>query len=142
MMETKKGVKKSKPIGKCPYCDGTVFQREIQVSGKKVKLYSCSNMKVAYDEGDQRFLQTEESSCTFRVFSNALLKYNKKSISEKEIKQLISGEQQIAVRLYSKKLYDEKKEKYGKEYFRYVIPDINYGVSVLFDIEVDEKDLF
>lgn len=132
---------KSKKIGKCPYCDGDVLSRNVVAYGKKIKLYSCSNMKVEYDDGDEKFLETQDSSCSFRIFSNCLLRYNKKSLSEGEVRQLISKERQVVVRLYSKKLFNESKNSYGSEYYRYAIPDLEYGVSVLFDDEVLPEDL-
>lgn len=132
---------KNKKIGKCPFCNGSVYQKNIMANGKKAKLYSCSNMQVEYDDGDERFLETEDSTCSFRIFSNSLMKYNKRSISEKEVRELLSREKQTVVRLYSKKLFNEKTKKYGSEYFRYAIPDINYGISVLFEEDVNEEDL-
>ena len=131
----------NKLIGECPYCSGKVFSRDIKVFGKKVKLYSCSNMKVEYDEADERFLESEDSTCSFKIFSNCLLRYNKKSLSEKEVRQLISEERQVVVRLYSKKLYNQNKKNYGCEYYRYAIPDAEYGLSVLFDEEVLPEDM-
>lgn len=139
----RKKMKKSTPkrIGKCPFCDGNLMQKSIMAHGQKAKLYSCSNMKVEYCDGDERFLETEESTCSFRIFSNSLLRYGKRSISPQEVKRLTTGERTIVVRLYSKKLYNEEKDKYGSEYYRYAIPDQQYGISVLFDLDVEEEDL-
>lgn len=32
-------------LGKCPYCDGNVISKKINVKGKNIKLYSCENAK-------------------------------------------------------------------------------------------------
>lgn len=133
--------KRVKIVGKCPFCSGDVIQRTVVAYGKKVKLYSCSNMVVEYDDGDEKFLETQDSTCSFKIFSNCLLRYNKKSLSEYEVKQLLSEERQVVVRLYSKKLFNEQKQSYGSEYYRYAIPDVEYGISVLFDEDVLEEDL-
>jgi len=140
-MNNNKKIQKTKTIGDCPYCDGQILQRSVVAYGKKVKLYTCSNMKVEYDDGDEKFLETQDSLCSFKIFSNCLVRYNKKSLSEYEVRQLISDERQVVVRLYSKKLFNEDKQSYGSEYYRYAIPDLDYGLSVLFDEEVLEEDL-
>ena len=131
-------MKKNKIIDDCPFCNGVISKRNIMIQNKKVALYSCSNMEIEYDDGDEKFLETEHSTCSFRIFSNCLLKYNKRSVSELEIRELLGKDKQTIVRLYSKKLYNEKTEKYGSEYFRYAIPDKEYGLSVLFDMIIDE----
>jgi len=137
-MEIMEKKKRIKIVGDCPFCGGIVGKRDTKVYNKKTSIYSCENNKVEYDE-EGTFLQTEDSTCNFKIFSNALLKYNKGTISEKEIKELLLNKE-IVVRLYSKKLFNEEKDSYGSEYFRYAIPDEEYGISVLFDMEVEEKN--
>lgn len=136
----KKTYKRTKIVGDCPYCDGQVGKRDTKIYNRKVSIYSCENNKVAHNDDDDEgsFLQTDDSTCSFKIFSNALLKYNKGTISEKEIKELLLNKE-IVVRLYSKKLFNEETDTYGSEYFRYVITDEEYGISVLFDMEVEEK---
>lgn len=116
-------------LGKCPYCNANVVSKKINVKGKNIKVYSCENAKKEYDESDQ-YVFTADSTCRFRVYSNALLRWNKRSFSEYEMKKLLSSGQTI-VRLHGK--------KGGNEYFKYVIPHEEYGISVLWDEEVEEK---
>ncbi len=110
-----------KILGKCPYCeDGKIETRPIEVNGKKVKLYACSN---AHWELDQDiFALTEDSTCDFRIFSNQYLRYHKRSIGEGEIRELLK-EGECEIRLYN----NHKKE----EYFKTMILDQEYGSSIL-----------
>lgn len=126
-----------KKIGKCPFCNGNVEVKDINVFNKKVKLYKCENALYELDDSEEFFRLKEEATCSFRIFSNSLLKYNKKSISEKEVRTLLK-EGEVIVRFYSKKLYNEETKKYGSEYHKYIIPHEEYGVSVLFDVEISE----
>ncbi|AXH12759.1 hypothetical protein [Halarcobacter bivalviorum] len=116
-------------LGKCPYCDGNVISKKINVKGKNIKLYSCENAKKEYDESEQ-YVFTADSTCRFRVYSNAFLRWNKRSFSENEMKNLLNNEQ-IIVRLHGK--------AGTKEYYKYVITDLEYGVSVLWDEEIEER---
>lgn len=116
-------------LGKCPYCDGSVISKKITVKGKNIKLYSCENSKKEYDESEQ-YVFTSDSTCRFRVYSNSFLRYNKRSIGEFEMKKLLE-DGQIIVRLHGK--------KGGSEYFKYAIPHEEYGISILWDEEVEEK---
>ncbi|MGB6329866.1 MAG: hypothetical protein WBF48_13155 [Halarcobacter sp.] len=116
-------------LGKCPYCNANVHSKKIVAQGKKIKLYSCENAKKEYDESEQ-YVFTADSTCTFRVYSNAFLKWNKRSFSEYEMKKLLQDEQTI-VRLHGR--------AGTKEYFKYVILDKEYGVSILWDEEVEEE---
>ncbi len=116
-------------LGKCPYCDANVISKKINVKGKNIKLYSCENAKKEYDESEQ-YVFTADSTCRFRVYSNAFLRWNKKSFSENEMKNLLSNGQMI-VRLHGK--------AGTKEYYKYVITDLEYGVSVLWDEEIEER---
>ncbi|MFK2823963.1 hypothetical protein ACH5BK_13450 [Arcobacter sp. YIC-80] len=119
-------------LGNCPYCDGIVTSKKITAQGKSTKLYSCQNAKKEYDESEQ-YVFTADSTCRFRVYSNAFLRWNKRSFSEREMKKLLK-DGQIVVRLHGR--------KGTSEYFKYVISDEEYGVSILWDEEVDEKDTF
>ena len=116
-------------LGKCPYCKGKVISKKINALGKPIKLYSCENANKEYDDSDQ-YIFTAESTCTFRVYSNAFLKWNKRSFSQYEMKKLLQ-ERQIIVRLHGR--------RGTGEYFKYVITDKEYGVSILWDEEVEEK---
>jgi hypothetical protein len=128
-----------KKIGKCPFCDGVVEQRKTEINGDKVSIYACSNTIYEKDEYEEGFFLSDKSTCNFQIFSNALKRYNKRAISEKEVKKLINNEECI-VRLYSKKIWNEEKKKYGNEYFKYAVVDKDYGVSILFEEEVENHN--
>ena len=116
-------------LGKCPYCKANVVSKKITAQGKQIKLYSCENAKKEYDDSEQ-YVFTADSTCTFRVYSNAFLKWNKRSFSEYEMKKLLQ-EGQTTIRLHGR--------RGTGEYFKYVITDKEYGVSILWDEEVEEK---
>ena len=119
-----------KTLGKCHFCDnGEVEVRQTTVEGKKMKLYACSNAHWSF-EHDMAEL-TAESTCSFRIFQNALLRWNKKAIGEREIRTLLS-EEQVKVRLYSSKA--------KKEYFKWLILDEEYGCSVVWDVFIDTDE--
>lgn len=113
-------------LGKCPYCSGNVVSRKITAQGKEIKLYHCENASKEYDESEQ-YVFTADSTCTFMVYSNSLLRFNKRSFGLIEMKKLLQ-EGQIVVRLHGR--------KGTGEYFKYVIADKEYGLSVLWDEEV------
>ncbi|MFA9374819.1 hypothetical protein [Poseidonibacter sp.] len=116
-------------LGKCPYCDANVVSKKITAQGKQIKLYSCENAKKEYDESES-YVFTAEATCTFRVYSNAFMRWNKRSFSQYEMKKLLQDGQAI-IRLHGR--------KGTNEYFKYVITDKTYGVSILWDEEVEEK---
>ncbi len=119
-----------KTLGKCHFCkDGHVEVRQTTVDGKKIKLYACSNAHWSF-EHDMAEL-TPESTCSFRIFQNALLRWNKKAIGEREIRTLLN-EEQVKVRLYSSKA--------KKEYFKWLILDEEYGCSVVWDVFIDPEE--
>ncbi|WP_320033553.1 hypothetical protein [Halarcobacter sp.] len=115
-------------LGQCPYCKGNVISKKFTTNGKQIKLYTCENAKKEYDESEQ-YVFTADSTCKFRVYSNAFLRWNKKSFSENEMKKLLR-EGQTIVRLHGR--------KGTGEYFKYVIPHEEYGISVLWDEEVEQ----
>ncbi len=117
-------------LGKCPYCKGNVHAIKSITNGKKINLYACENAKKVYDDSDQ-FVFTSDSTCTFRVYSNVFLRWNKRSFSKYEMKKLLE-EGQVTVRLHGR--------AGTKEYFKYVITDKEYGVSILWDEEVTEEN--
>ncbi|QKF81597.1 hypothetical protein [Halarcobacter ebronensis] len=114
-------------LGKCPYCNGAVISKKFITNAKEIKLYSCENAKKEYDESEQ-YVFTSDSTCTFRVYSNAFLRWNKRSFSENEMRRLLS-EGQTKVRLHGR--------KGSKEYYKYVVPNEEYGVTILWDEEVE-----
>ena len=116
-------------LGKCPYCKGNVQAIKSTANGKKVNLYTCENAKKEYDDSEQ-FVFTADSTCTFRVYSNAFLRWNKIRFWKYEMKKLLEDEQ-VIIRLHGR--------AGTKEYFKYVITDKEYGVSILWDEEVEEK---
>jgi hypothetical protein len=112
-------------LGKCPYCDnGTIEVRDKEVSGKKVKLYACSNANWKSEDGEMYEL-TESSTCDFKIWQNALSRYGK-WLSYKEVRELLEDES-VEVELLSK--------KYGKKvyYNKYITLNQEYGVSVIWD---------
>lgn len=112
-------------LGKCPYCeDGMIEVRDKEVYGKKVKLYACTNAHWTTEDGEM-FETTKESSCSFRIWQNALAKYGK-WLTYSEIRELLKN-QEIELEFLSK--------KYGKKIFykKNVILDEEFGVSVLWD---------
>lgn len=112
-------------LGKCPYCDdGDIEVREKEVSGKKVKLYACSNANWTTEDGEM-FELREDATCDFRVWQNSLSRYGK-WLSYKDMKDLLNDES-IEVELISK--------KYGKKtyYNKHITLNQEYGVSVIWD---------
>ena len=52
-------------LGKCPYCEGgSIEVRDKEVSGKKVKLFACSNANWKTEDGEM-FELTDNSTCDF-----------------------------------------------------------------------------
>ncbi|MCV6608969.1 MAG: hypothetical protein OIF32_12220 [Campylobacterales bacterium] len=112
-----------KSLGKCPFCqDGQIEVRE----GETSKSYACSNARWTkeYDFWEL----TKDSTCSFSVNQRALLRWNKKSFSEKEMRAMLSSGE-TKVRLYS----GAKKT----EYFKYVVPNLEFGLEVLWDVDID-----
>ncbi len=117
-----------KKLGKCPVCeDGEIEVRKIEVDGKQIKLYACCNARWTF-EHDLCEL-ADDATCSYRIFSNQLLRWNKKSIGENEIRTLLQ-EEQVKVRLYSARA--------KKEYYKWAVIDPEYGLSVVWDITIEE----
>ncbi len=111
-------------LGKCPYCkDGCIIMQKKIVQGKNTKVYTCSNTKFISEDGE---LFESVGSCSYRIWGNSLLKYGKRFIGEREVRELLSEGTFVAV-LHSRN---------GVEYRKYVIPHEEYGISVLFEDEV------
>lgn len=98
-----------------------------QVRGANTKVYTCSNASWISEDGEM-FELTPKSTCSFRIWGNSLLKWGKRGIGVSEVRSLLSGDE-VKVRLFS---YKSK-----KEYFKYIILHQEYGVSVLWDTDVD-----
>jgi len=112
-------------LGKCPYCeDGSIEVRDKDVSGKKVKLYACSNAKWKSEDGEMYELH-EDARCDFRIWQNSLARYGK-WLTYKEVRELLDNDN-IEVELLSK--------KHGKKvyYNKYITLNREYGVSVIWD---------
>ena len=112
-------------LGKCPFCDdGDIEVRDKEVSGKKVKLYVCTNAHWKTEDGEM-FELTESSTCEFKIWQNSLSRYGK-WLSYKEIRGLLE-EESLEVELLSK--------KHGKKvyYNKFIVLNEEYGVSVLWD---------
>jgi len=112
-------------LGQCPYCGGNVIAQKISVKGQKINLYRCEHANKERDMNDD-YVFTSDASCRFRVYSNAFLRWNKRSLSEYEMKQLLH-EGHIAIRLHGR--------KGTREYFKHIVPDPEYGVSIVWDSE-------
>lgn len=116
-------------LGKCPYCDGNVLYFKTIINGVKTSLYTCENCKKEHDESGA-FVYTNNSSCSFRFYSNALRKWNKRTITKNEVKQLLN-DKQVIIKLLS---------KFNKTpYYKYLIPDKDYGISILWEEEVEKQ---
>ena len=112
-------------LGKCPYCsDGNIEVRDKEVKGKKVKLYACTNANWETEDGEM-FELTQDSSCDFRIWQNALAKYGK-WLGYKDVRELLENDS-LEVELISK--------RYAKKinYTKYIILNREYGISVLWD---------
>ncbi|MDD3854800.1 MAG: hypothetical protein A3J96_01670 [Sulfurimonas sp. RIFOXYC2_FULL_36_7] len=112
-------------LGKCPYCDdGSIEVRDKEVSGKKVKLYACTNAHWKTEDGEV-FELRDDATCEFRIWQNALAKYGK-WLTYKEVRELLEKET-LDVELLSK--------KHGKKiyYNKHIILNPEYGVSVLWE---------
>lgn len=117
-------------IGKCPYCkDGVVSYEKKLVRGKNTKVYTCSNASWRSEDGEM-FELSPTASCSFRIWGNSLLKWGKRGIGPIEVRKLLNGED-VIVQLYS---FTAK-----KEYYKYIALDKEYGISILWDIDVEEK---
>jgi hypothetical protein len=114
--------------GKCPYCDGQVIMEKKVVRGANTKVYTCSNASWTSEDGEL-FELSKDATCSFRIWGNSLLKWGKRGIGLNEVRRLLDN-QEVIVRLFSK----YKKQ----EYFKYIVLSEEYGVSVLWDIEVEE----
>jgi len=127
-----------KILGKCPYCtDGKIESRKTVLNGKKGTIYACSNAHWKYNEIEETFALSSKSTCSFRIFSNSLLKYNKFSLGDKEIRTLLSkGELEVTLHArnpYYEKLDNGKSKKKHKEYTKFIIPHKEYGIEVLWE---------
>jgi len=119
-----------KKLGKCPFCeDGYIEVRKIEVDTKPIKLYACSNARWTF-EHDLCEL-ADDATCGFRIFQNQFLRWNKKAISEKEVRTVLS-EEQVMVRLYSSRA--------KTEYYKWAVLDREYGLSIVWDIDIEKED--
>ncbi len=119
-----------KRLGKCPFCeDGHIEVRKIEVDAKPLKLYACSNAHWSF-EYDMCEL-SDKATCGFRIFQNQFMRWNKKAISEKEIRTVLA-EEQVMIRLYS--------PRSKSEYFKWAVLDREYGLSIVWDIDIDKDE--
>jgi len=112
-------------LGSCPYCENGEMQMEKKsVQGKMTKVYTCSNTSFSTEDGE--FFESI-GSCSYRIWGNSLRRYGKRGIGEREVRTMLDEGSFIAV-LHS---------KVGTEYRKYVIPNFEYGIEVLFSEEVE-----
>jgi hypothetical protein len=97
------------------------------VRGANTKVYTCSNASWMSEDGEM-FELSKNATCSFRIWGNSLLKWGKRGIGIYEVKDLLNAKD-VKVRLFS--AYAKK------EYFKYMILDKEYGVSILWDINID-----
>jgi len=126
-------------IGRCPFCDdGIIEEKDVKFSGEKGKIFQCSNALWNF-ENDGFYLK-KESKCSYRIFSNCLLKYNKKHLGKQEVKRMLS-DGEIEVVLHSRnpffKKVDGKMIKKHKEYRKKIIPNLEYGIEIIWKDEND-----
>ena len=118
----------SKIIGKCPFCkNGKILQEKKEVNGRQTNVYTCSNASWHSEDGEM-FELSKKATCSFRIWGNSLQRWGKKNISPKEVKSLLK-EEEVKVKLYSFKA--------KKEYYKYITLDKEYGISVIWDINID-----
>lgn len=118
-------------IGKCPFCkNGEVSYSMKNINGRKTKLYSCSNNKVKTEDGEY-WEKTEDSTCDFKIFGNVFQKYGKKFLGPKEVKRLLENKDTICI-------FHSKQTK--KEYKKYIQLNEQYGVSVIWDVNIEENE--
>lgn len=119
-------------VGKCPFCkNGLINLEKRPVRGKNTKIYTCSNASWLSEDGEMYEL-TSDATCNFRIWGNSLQKWGKKGIGYYEVNQLLN-KKDVKVRLFS---FITK-----KEYFKYIALDKDYGVTVLWDIDIDIDSL-
>ncbi|PHR56219.1 MAG: hypothetical protein COA44_08885 [Arcobacter sp.] len=120
----------NKKLGKCPFCeDGNIEVRKIQINAKPTKLYACTNAHWVFEHDICEL--SEDSTCSYRIFANQFLAWNKKSIGENEIRKVLE-EEQVKVRLFSSKT--------KTEYFKWAIIDKEYGLSIVWDIDITNEE--
>ncbi|WP_152632519.1 hypothetical protein [Aliarcobacter butzleri] len=117
-------------LGKCPYCnDGQIEVRKKEVRGKKVELYACSNAKWMVSDDNEFFELTEDSTCSFRIWQNALSRYGH-WLKHSEVRAILSGESVEVKFKTQKRLGMDYKNR--KDYYKPIALDEEYGVKVLF----------
>ena len=115
-------------LGQCPCCDdGVILMDRKIVRGAKMRVYSCSNTKIATEDDGETWERV--GSCNYTIWGDSLKRYGG-SISPNNIKELLSEGQFVA----------ELKSKSGKEYEKYVVVDEEYGISVLWDMDVEDEE--
>ena len=122
-------------LGKCPYCDGEIEVHKKEIQNKKVELYKCSNAKWKTEDGEM-FELTPDSTCSFRIWQNSLSKYGH-WLKHKEVSDLLS-QKDVIVKLKSKIRF---KGCDRKDYYKYIALDKEYGVKILFDIDLSDEDI-
>ena len=84
------------------------------------------------------FELTKDSTCSFKIWQNALGRYGY-WLKHSDVRGILNQED-VIVELSSKKIrFENNKKTFTKvKYKKYIALDIDYGVSVLFDINIDE----
>lgn len=126
----------NKIVGKCPYCsNGNIEVHKKEIKDKKVQLYKCSNAKWKTEDGEM-FELTPDSTCSFRIWQNALSRYGH-WLRDREVSDLLD-KKDVIVKLKAQKRF---KGCDRKDYYKYIALDKDYGVKVLFEIDIDENEI-
>jgi len=105
-------------LGKCPLCEeGNILEKD--------NSFGCSK---AFFEEDSFGEGNVNTGCNFYIFKESFKRYGKNKIYSSEVKKILRGDDCIGV--FRSKF---KREKYKK----YIVLDLEFGVSIDFDTEVE-----
>lgn len=121
-------------LGKCPYCkDGKIEIHKKEIKDKKVELYKCSNARWKTEDGEM-FELTNDSTCSFKIWQNTISRYGH-WLKHREISDLLL-QKDVIVKLKTQKKF---KGSDRRDYFKYLALDMDYGVKVLFEIDIEDE---
>lgn len=112
----------------CPKCNSKIEIREKNIKNKRVILYACEKANWKTEDGEL-FELTKDSSCDFKLWENALSRYGIKKLKKSDIIKILNNEECIL---------NLKSKIKKKEYEKYAVLDLDYGVKILFDLEVED----
>jgi hypothetical protein len=115
----------------CPICNSNIEIREKNIKNKKVVLYACEKANWKTEDGEF-FELTKDSSCNFKIWENSLFRYGIKKLKKSDINKILNNEECILTL---------KSKTKKKEYKKYAVLDYEYGVKILFDLEVEDCNI-